>query len=54
MKITRQECAIYSRVVGWLTPIHKWNPGKRAEFDQRKVFIINNKEIYANINRTTN
>lgn len=28
-------CEVYSRVVGFLTPTHRWNNGKRAEFDMR-------------------
>lgn len=39
-KTKRQECIIYSRVVGWMTPIRNWNKGKQAEFDQRKEFVI--------------
>lgn len=35
---TRQECTIYSRVVGWITPLNNWNKGKRAEFDDRKEY----------------
>ena len=42
----RQECTVYSRVVGWITPTKAWNPGKRQEFDDRKEYEINslNKE----------
>jgi len=31
---------VYSRVVGYLTPINQWNDGKRAEFHQRKMFKV--------------
>ncbi len=34
----RQECIIYSRVVGWLTPVRNWNKGKRSEFSDRRTF----------------
>lgn len=34
----RQPCEVYSRVVGWLTPVKSWNKGKRAEYFDRKVF----------------
>lgn len=40
VKTKRQECIIYSRVVGWLTPTKNWNKGKRAEFEERKAFDI--------------
>ena len=43
--IKRQECIIYSRVVGWLTPTRNWNKGKQAEFRDRKEFEINEKDI---------
>lgn len=36
----RQECIVYSRVVGWMTPLKNWNKGKRAEFEDRKEFIL--------------
>ena len=29
---------VYSRVVGYLRPIDQYNPGKQAEFKQRKMF----------------
>lgn len=34
----KEVCEIYSRVVGYLRPIEQWNPGKRAEFSDRKTF----------------
>lgn len=32
------ECEIYARIVGYIRPIKQWNPGKRAEFDDRVTF----------------
>ncbi|MFW5908878.1 MAG: ribonucleoside triphosphate reductase, partial [Desulfosalsimonas sp.] len=29
---------VYSRVVGYLRPVHQWNNGKQKEFDLRKTF----------------
>lgn len=37
-KQNRQPCEVYSRVVGWLTPVKNWNKGKRAEYQDRKTF----------------
>ena len=37
-KLERQPCEVYSRVVGYLAPIHRWNPGKKQEFKDRKTF----------------
>ncbi len=34
----RTECIVYSRVVGWLTPVKNYNPGKAAEYGDRVVF----------------
>lgn len=45
IKTKRQECIIYSRVVGWLTPVKNWNKGKRAEFADRRTFDINESEF---------
>lgn len=33
-------CEIYSRVVGFLTPTHRWNNGKQAEFGMRNKFSV--------------
>jgi len=37
-KIQRQACEVYTRVVGYLSPISRWNAGKRAEFEDRLTF----------------
>jgi ribonucleoside-triphosphate reductase len=37
-KLNRQKCEVYSRVVGYLSPVHRWNPGKRSEWHDRKVY----------------
>lgn len=34
----RQRCDVYSRVVGWLTPVSNWNKGKKAEFCDRVTY----------------
>lgn len=34
----RQKCEIYSRVVGFLSPVSQWNPGKKAEFNDRQTY----------------
>ena len=33
-----QACEVYARCVGYLRPVSQWNPGKQAEFRDRKVF----------------
>ena len=44
-KRSRQPTEIYSRVVGYLRPISSWNPGKKSEYDDRKVFKINKEQL---------
>jgi anaerobic ribonucleoside-triphosphate reductase len=34
----RQLTIIYSRVVGWITPIMNFNPGKSSEYKDRVVY----------------
>ncbi len=34
-------CEVYSRIVGYLRPVQNWNAGKKEEFKDRKVFLIN-------------
>jgi hypothetical protein len=36
--IRDQECEVYTRIVGYLRPISQWNPGKKAEYAERKMF----------------
>jgi len=39
----RTRCEVWSRVVGYLRPISKWNDGKLSEFKDRKEFNKNKK-----------
>ncbi|MDI3546548.1 MAG: hypothetical protein PWR10_200 [Halanaerobiales bacterium] len=34
----RQKCEVYSRVVGFLTPVSQWNRGKKEEFKDRRTY----------------
>ena len=34
----RTKCDIYSRVVGFITPVKNWNTGKQEEFKDRVTF----------------
>ncbi len=36
----RTRCEVYSRVVGFLTPLSQWNKGKREEFQDRRTFNV--------------
>jgi len=40
----RTRCEVYSRVVGYLTPVSQWNKGKKAEFRDRKTFVTDLKD----------
>lgn len=35
-----QDTEVYSRVVGYIRPVKQWNKGKRAEFGDRKEFMV--------------
>ena len=34
----RTRCEVYSRVVGFLSPLSQWNRGKRAEWPDRATW----------------
>lgn len=40
--VVEQKTEVYSRVVGYIRPVQQWNKGKRAEFGDRKEFVVNN------------
>jgi ribonucleoside-triphosphate reductase len=33
---------VYSRVVGYFRPVQSWNTGKKAEFGDRKTYVVAN------------
>lgn len=36
--IKKIKTIIFSRPVGYITPVSNWNKGKEEEFDQRKLY----------------
>ncbi len=34
----KQKCEVYSRVVGYLSPVSQWNKGKKEEFSDRETY----------------
>ena len=36
----KEECEVYSRIVGYLRPVRQWNKGKKAEFVERKTYSV--------------
>lgn len=44
-----QETEVYSRIVGYYRPVKNWNDGKRAEYSDRKEFMINETASTADI-----
>jgi len=36
----RIPCEVYSRIVGYMTPVGQWNDGKRQEFKERVVYAV--------------
>ena len=37
-------CLVYSRPVGYLTPVENWNEGKQAEFRDRKTYSASRRQ----------
>jgi ribonucleoside-triphosphate reductase len=35
-----QKCDVYSRVVGYLSPVNNWNKGKKEEYKDRQEFKV--------------
>jgi len=33
-------CEVWSRIVGYMTPVGLWNTGKQQEFAERKTFVM--------------
>ena len=44
IQTNRQECSVYARVVGWITPVKNWNKGKQSEFCDRKTYQVEDKD----------
>ncbi|MBN1400858.1 MAG: ribonucleoside triphosphate reductase [Anaerolineae bacterium] len=40
-----QPCEVYSRVVGYLRPVHQWNTGKQAEYSRRRTFEVEREKV---------
>ena len=38
--MVKTRCEVYSRIVGYIRPVEQWNDGKRAEFNDRKLFGV--------------
>jgi len=36
----RQPCEVFSRVVGYIRPVHQWNKGKQSEYNDRKMLNL--------------
>jgi len=40
LKSKRQPCEVFSRVVGYIRPVHQWNKGKQSEFKDRRMLNL--------------
>lgn len=36
----RTRCEVYSRVVGYLSPVSRWNKGKEEEWKKRRTYSV--------------
>ena len=41
----RQRCEVWTRVMGYHRPVDGFNPGKQAEFRERKCFKEKNEQL---------
>jgi anaerobic ribonucleoside-triphosphate reductase len=41
----RTICEVYSRVVGYMMPVSQWNPGKKQEWKNRRLYEIRKEDI---------
>ena len=39
-EVEGSKCEVYSRIVGFITPLAQWHNGKQAEFKDRVMFKI--------------
>jgi len=39
-----RKCEVYSRVVGYIRPVHQWHEGKKQEYNERKEFIASDSQ----------
>ena len=39
-KLERTPCEVFSRIVGYFSPVNRWNSGKKSEWQDRKNFKI--------------
>ncbi len=46
----KEACQVYSRIVGYYSPVSNWNRGKREEFSARRTFKVNEKKDDKNNN----
>lgn len=40
MSKCKAKVEVYSRIVGYHRPVRQWNPGKKEEFKDRKVYVL--------------
>jgi len=40
MKVCGKPCKIWSRIIGYYTPVNQWNRGKAEEFDDRTPYSM--------------
>lgn len=44
--VSGTETEVYSRIVGYYRAVKNWNKGKREEFNNRKLFEVENRKSY--------
>ena len=46
----RTKCEVYSRCVGYITPVSQWNEGLAESFKDRLTFLVNDSKLMKEVN----
>lgn len=41
-------CEVFTRVCGFYRPVNQFNPGKKEEYDNRKIFYLQKTKVINN------
>lgn len=44
-EVTGQKCEVYTRIVGYYRSLKNWNDAKKAEYSDRKEYVIKNENM---------
>ena len=44
-ELKRQLCKVYARCCGWLAPVDNFNKGLKAQYKDRKTYVVKKSQI---------